>query len=91
MLAGTDEQLDQFDRLVGFPDQTVQQKNPVLVLGGGRVGRSVAETFESRKNDFRVGEISFYRIYAYENIPDAASLPSEEGSRPLSIRIRPLP
>ena len=56
MLAGTEEQLEQYDRLIGFTGHKVRQKGPVLVLGGGRVGRSVADTLKARGIDFRVVE-----------------------------------
>jgi len=56
VLAGTEEQLDQYDRRVGFAGHKGRQKSPVLVLGGGRVGRSVADTLDARGVDFRVVE-----------------------------------
>ena len=56
VLAGTEEQLDRYDQLIGYSGFPDLQKGPVLVLGGGRVGRSVAETLESRGIDYRIVE-----------------------------------
>jgi len=56
VLAGTEAQLDRYDREIGLKGQKNQNTGPVLVLGGGRVGRSVAETLQARGVDFRVVE-----------------------------------
>jgi Trk K+ transport system NAD-binding subunit len=53
LLAGTQEQIDAFDQLVliyGAPDA------PVLVVGGGRVGRSAAATLADRGVPYRIVE-----------------------------------
>jgi Trk K+ transport system NAD-binding subunit len=56
VLAGTAAQLDRFDHSMGISGPQEQKKGPVLVLGGGRVGRSVADALEARGIDFRVVE-----------------------------------
>jgi Trk K+ transport system NAD-binding subunit len=56
VLAGTAGQLERYDRLIGFAGHQDLPGGPVLVLGGGRVGRSVAATLEARGIDFRVVE-----------------------------------
>ncbi len=46
MLAGFKEQFEQYDKLF-HPDISVQRDEiPILILGGGRVGRAAAETLE---------------------------------------------
>jgi len=56
VLAGSEEQLDRYDRLMGSAGQNTEHKGPVLVLGGGRVGMSVAQTLGQRDIDYRVVE-----------------------------------
>ncbi|MDY0313368.1 MAG: NAD-binding protein [Desulfobacterales bacterium] len=56
VLAGTEEQLDRFDRSVGFSADKAPNRAPVVVLGGGRVGQSVAEALKRRGLDYRVVE-----------------------------------
>lgn len=53
LLAGTREQLASFSELVGFYTAT---DAPVLILGGGRVGRSAASCLEERGIDYRIVE-----------------------------------
>ncbi|CAK7072853.1 MAG: hypothetical protein DELT_01966 [Desulfovibrio sp.] len=54
LLAGTAEQIRHFD---GHLVRTTESENgPVLILGGGRVGLSVAKTLEKRGLDFRLVE-----------------------------------
>lgn len=56
VLAGSEAQLDSFDQLMG-PDAAHGEPNgPVLVLGGGRVGMSVAQALGQRGIDYRVVE-----------------------------------
>jgi voltage-gated potassium channel len=53
VLAGTEEQLERFAELMviyGTPDA------PVLILGGGRVGRAVAAALEEREAPWRIVE-----------------------------------
>ncbi len=56
VLAGTEEQLDRFEDSVRPPRQPDARDGPVLILGGGRVGRAVAETLEERGIDYRMVE-----------------------------------
>ena len=53
VLAGTEEQIDRFDRSIAFTAEEGPNPSPVIVLGGGRVGQSVAATLASRGIDFR--------------------------------------
>jgi len=58
VLAGTRDQLEQFDRTIARETDkngTVSE-GPVVVLGGGRVGQAVADALENRRIDFRVVE-----------------------------------
>ncbi len=56
VLAGTEAQLDQFDRASGIGTDPTPEKGPVVVLGGGRVGKAVADALRVRGIDFRVVE-----------------------------------
>jgi len=56
VLAGTESQLEGFDRSIGLKTGQTPHKGPVVVLGGGRVGRSVADALNARGIDFRVVE-----------------------------------
>jgi Trk K+ transport system NAD-binding subunit len=56
VLAGNDEQLEQYDVKIGWHGYWNLSKGPVVVLGGGRVGRSVAETLKERGINYRVVE-----------------------------------
>ena len=56
VLAGTEAQLERFDRSNGLTAETGPSKGPVLVLGGGRVGQSVADALMARGIDFTVVE-----------------------------------
>jgi Trk K+ transport system NAD-binding subunit len=54
LLAGTANCLDRFDRYVGGGQE--KSETAMLVLGGGRVGRAVALSLESRNIPFRLVE-----------------------------------
>ncbi|MFO7785451.1 MAG: NAD-binding protein [Desulfatiglandales bacterium] len=56
VLAGTEEQLDRFDRSISQNTAKGPSKSPVVVLGGGRVGRAVADSLNARGIDYRVVE-----------------------------------
>lgn len=53
VLAGTQEQLDAFDRFAGPPPPVAA---PVLILGGGRVGRAAARTLSQQGVEYRIVE-----------------------------------
>ena len=54
LLAGTADCLDRFDRHVGGGQE--KHETTMLILGGGRVGRAVAQSLEGRHIPFRVVE-----------------------------------
>jgi len=56
VLAGSGEQLDRYDKFAGSTGEPDEAKGPVLVLGGGRVGLSVARTLKRMGIDYRVVE-----------------------------------
>jgi Trk K+ transport system NAD-binding subunit len=56
VLAGSEAQLERYDLLMGPASRDSEHKGPVLVLGGGRVGMSVAGTLAERGIDYRVVE-----------------------------------
>ena len=56
VLAGSGEQLDRYDRLMAAGGKRDERRGPVLVLGGGRVGMSVAGTLKRMGIDYRVVE-----------------------------------
>jgi Trk K+ transport system NAD-binding subunit len=53
LLAGTNDQLESFDRQFG---KYQKHEHPVLVLGGGRVGQAAAKGLEERNIDYRIIE-----------------------------------
>ena len=56
VLAGSEAQLDTYDALMGATKLNKEHSGPVVVLGGGRVGMSVARTLTERGVDYRVVE-----------------------------------
>lgn len=56
VLAGSAEQLAQYDTLMQPSGLDKEHTGPVLVLGGGRVGMAVAQTLGGRGIDYRVVE-----------------------------------
>ena len=53
LLAGSAAQLETYDRLVGIRPKS---RGPVLILGGGRVGRAAAAALEERGISYRIIE-----------------------------------
>lgn len=56
VLAGSLMQLRAYDKFIGSSGADCEEKKPVLVLGGGRVGMSVAQTLSGRGIDYRIVE-----------------------------------
>lgn len=59
ILAGSRDQLDAYDKLFGT-DHTVEA--PVIIIGGGRVGRAAARTLEAAGLDHRIVEQQAERV-----------------------------
>lgn len=68
VLAGSGEQLDRYDRLMAATGKRDERRGPVLVLGGGRVGMSVAGTLKRMGIDYRVVEKKTPRAQADEHV-----------------------
>jgi Trk K+ transport system NAD-binding subunit len=68
VMAGTGEQLDRYDKVIGSAGQPAENKGPVLVLGGGRVGMSVARTLVRMGVDYRVVEKNATRAQTDERV-----------------------
>jgi voltage-gated potassium channel len=64
VLAGSREQLERFEELTAI--YTVPE-TPVLVLGGGRVGRAAARGLRDRGIDYRIIEKNPERIHDHEH------------------------
>ncbi|CAN5754572.1 potassium channel protein [soil metagenome] len=60
VLAGSSEQLHRFDERV-YNGQVAHA--PVIILGGGRVGRAAAAALEERGVDYRIGEKDPTRVH----------------------------
>ena len=56
VLAGTEAQLDKFNRSIDSGSAEKPKTGPIVVLGGGRVGMAIAETLGNQGIDFRVVE-----------------------------------
>ncbi len=56
ILAGTREQLIRFDQSIVLAAHEKHEEHAVLILGGGRVGRSVATNLRERHIDYRIVE-----------------------------------
>lgn len=55
VLAGSEEQLSRYDEFIGAHSRP-GSPGPVLILGGGRVGRAAAELLAERQIDYRIVE-----------------------------------
>ncbi len=53
VLAGSEEQLNRYDQIIG---SSYVFSAPVVILGGGRVGRATAESLSERGIDYRIVE-----------------------------------
>ncbi len=56
LLAGTEKQLDCFEKHYAVPYKNFSQDAPVLILGGGRVGLAVAETLKEHNISYKIVE-----------------------------------
>lgn len=56
LLAGTTEQLDNFEDEYVLPGKRYSSDSPVLILGGGRVGLAVADTLKRNNILYRIVE-----------------------------------
>jgi Trk K+ transport system NAD-binding subunit len=56
VLAGSSEQLDQFERVFSIRDKLPSADVPVVILGGGRVGRAAAQVLDQREIAYRIVE-----------------------------------
>ncbi|MGH7481965.1 MAG: potassium channel family protein [Longimicrobiales bacterium] len=73
LLAGSEDQLARFDELTAI--YTVAE-DPVLILGGGRVGRAAAKALRERDIDYRIVEQNPERVHDREHtvVGNAADL-----------------
>lgn len=73
VLAGSEEQIAQYNRLL-CPEQPVSA--PVLIIGGGRVGRAAGRALAERGMDYRIIELLAERVRESEKyiVGDAAEL-----------------
>ncbi len=76
LLAGSKEQLDRYDELFCIYHVSAA---PVIIIGGGRVGRATARALEERDVDYRIVELRPERIrdqekYVEGNAADLATL-----------------
>jgi voltage-gated potassium channel len=56
VLAGSAEQFEKFDSMYIYPFQNFREDAPVLILGGGRVGKAASEILEKHGMNYRVIE-----------------------------------
>jgi Trk K+ transport system NAD-binding subunit len=56
VLAGSAEQLNRFETVFSIRNAQPTSEAPVLILGGGRVGRAAAEVLRQRGIDYRIVE-----------------------------------
>jgi Trk K+ transport system NAD-binding subunit len=76
LLAGSEEQLRSYDELFCIYHVSTA---PVIIVGGGRVGRATARALEEREMDYRIIETQAERIrdpekYVHGNAADLATL-----------------
>ncbi len=56
VFAGTEEQIARYDEVYGFYQLTRHAGDPVIIIGGGRVGKAIAQRFKEREVDYLIVE-----------------------------------
>ena len=76
VLAGTKENLAAYDDIYSFYHIYRLTTNPVLILGGGRVGQTIADRFKEREMPYLIIEKNPRRVKEEENyvLGDAADI-----------------
>lgn len=76
VLAGSKENLAAFDDTYSFYHIYRLTANPVLIVGGGRVGKTIADRFKEREMPYLIIEKNRRRVMAEENyvLGDAADI-----------------
>jgi Trk K+ transport system NAD-binding subunit len=78
LLAGSAEQLKKYDEVFSIHSAYHSKDTPVIILGGGRVGRAAAESLEERQIAYKVVEKSLKLIkndnYIQGNAADLGTL-----------------
>ena len=76
LLAGTEESLAAFDEVFSFYHVCRLTENPVLIIGGGRVGQTIAEQFQEREIPYLIVEKNARRARSSEHyvLGDAADI-----------------
>jgi len=76
VLAGSQKNMDAFDDVYSFYHVCRTSANPVLILGGGRVGQTIAELFKERNIEYLIIEKNPRRAQEQEHyvFGDAADI-----------------
>ncbi|MFZ7111601.1 MAG: potassium channel family protein [Desulfatiglandales bacterium] len=76
VLAGSKENIAAYDDVYSFYHICRLTMNPVLIIGGGRVGQTIADRFEERKMPYLIIEKNPRRVQEGENyiLGDAADI-----------------
>ncbi|PID74504.1 MAG: potassium transporter TrkA [Deltaproteobacteria bacterium] len=54
LLAGTEKQIDAFEQRYALPQESISEKEAVVILGGGRVGLAAADVLDEYEIPYRV-------------------------------------
>ena len=76
VLAGSQKNMDAFDDVYSFYHVCRTSANPVLILGGGRVGQTISELFKERNIEYLIIEKNPRRVQEQEHyvFGDAADI-----------------
>jgi len=76
VLAGSKKNMDAFDDVYSFYHVCRTSANPVLILGGGRVGQTISELFKERNIEYLIIEKNPRRVQEQEHyvFGDAADI-----------------